>query len=1013
MARNTFRSRGPSKASRPDAGKANIYNTPVFGVVKDNVDPTRSGRLQVYIAEFGAADPDDADNWITVGYMSNFFGSIRPTSSNDDFGSFKRNPASYGEWHAPPDIDTTVICIFINGDINFGYYIGCVPDAETLHMVPAVAGTLYNQKENVVFNNSTESNSYGGALSLPVTNMNVNNDSLTNNSNFITSPKPIHSHTAAVMKQQGIIRDPVRGPITTSAQREAASRVGWGVSTPGRPIYEGGYDDDNISDAIKNITESELKKLRIISRRGGHSIIMDDGDVVGKDQLIRIRTAKGHQILMSDDGQTLMILHSNGQSYIELGKEGTVDIYSTNSINLRTQGDLNLHADNNINIHAEKELNMFSENTNITTKKSLQQSIGLNYAIQVQKLLTAKVLGAMAFQSKDNASFDSSSSTTYINGKIINLNSGKSPTKPATVTPLSTTDHTDTLYSEPNGFTAAPNTLKSITSRAPAHAPWADAGLGVDIKTNLSSSSKLPSKPKSLLSKTVKTGLGNGIAPVKIPTAISAPSVPSISKSLNTSSTAALLGATAQKAATGPLSSAISKGADVVSVGSDKVAAIGTYAQTPNQLAGSGVLKPGSDRLINSLVSSGSNITQSMPNTLFTGNYGIKDLNSYTKDIEIQTSSVVTNFQQAQTIMTSAGVITGSESSEQIAGVIFSTTTSGEAKTLSTVKTQINSTTDYSAVINDIGFATSSVIAASITLGGEGGLSQVVNAMIESSDKPIPTDTGLAGAAFSSINAAFPVFDSGKPVDLLASVNDQKKTADSLAGEPLTDVSPKSLLDTSSIASGMINIPGGINSISAFNNQSLSDSIKLPGSVQIKNSVNNAVSAALNGFAVTGITGGISKILSGASPGIVAGSLTAISSVKSLFGGKGGSKTSSVAVNTTNRTEIDNNLKSLLGDPSIPPLDFTSGVSPQAKGTAQAISEKAKEIGNLNDDLLRINQEISSFTRTEGAEIRIAETQALPGDTRLEKRKQDYNTRLRELTREKEQIQNQINQLKG
>ena len=116
--------------------------------------------------------------------------------------------------------------------------------------------------------------------------------------------------------------------------------------------------------------------MTLVSRRGGHSIVMDDGDVTGKDQLIRLRTALGHQILMSDDGQTLFIIHANGQSYIELGKEGIIDMYATNSVNIRTQGDLNLHADNNININAKNDLNIAANNIKINAETDISYRSG-------------------------------------------------------------------------------------------------------------------------------------------------------------------------------------------------------------------------------------------------------------------------------------------------------------------------------------------------------------------------------------------------------------------------------------------------------------------------------------------------------------------------------------------------------------------------------------------------------------------------------------------------------------
>jgi hypothetical protein len=231
----------------------------------------------------------------------------------------------------------------------------------------------------------------------------------------------VHSYQASILSQQGLVRDPIRGVISSSAQRESPSRVGYGISTPGRPVYEGGYTDEQIADAAK---EGSPAKLKVIGRRGGHTFVMDDGDSLGRDQLVRLRTATGHQILMSDNGQTLMILHSNGQSYIELGKEGTVDIYSTNSINLRTQGDLNLHADNNVNIHAKKDMNFYAENMNFTTEKEMNQRVGSNYKGFTSGTHTEKVSGAMSFESSGESSF-ASSSVTYINGSIINLNSLK------------------------------------------------------------------------------------------------------------------------------------------------------------------------------------------------------------------------------------------------------------------------------------------------------------------------------------------------------------------------------------------------------------------------------------------------------------------------------------------------------------------------------------------------------------------------------------------------------------
>ena len=264
-----IKSTGATRASKPDAGGANIRSVPVFGVVKNNIDPIRSGRIQVYISDFSGDDPDDSKTWVTVSYMSPFYGAVEPTASNTGFGTFKTNSSSYGFWNSPPDIGTTVICVFINGDMNYGFYIGCVPQPEALYMVPAIGAA-----SNVV-PNAGEAAGLAGATKLPVTNINTNNKSIANDPGFLDKPKPVHSYVASIMAQQGIVRDPVRGVISSSAQRESPSRVGWGVSTPGRPIYSGGLTDETIGNAAKSGNQKQT--MQVIARRGGHSIVMDDG----------------------------------------------------------------------------------------------------------------------------------------------------------------------------------------------------------------------------------------------------------------------------------------------------------------------------------------------------------------------------------------------------------------------------------------------------------------------------------------------------------------------------------------------------------------------------------------------------------------------------------------------------------------------------------------------------------------------------------------------------------------
>ena len=78
MAYDEIKPRGSTKASRPDAGGAVLRSVPLFGIVKDNIDPTRSGRIKVLLSDTSIpTNSDDSGNWVPVSYLSNFFGDKR------------------------------------------------------------------------------------------------------------------------------------------------------------------------------------------------------------------------------------------------------------------------------------------------------------------------------------------------------------------------------------------------------------------------------------------------------------------------------------------------------------------------------------------------------------------------------------------------------------------------------------------------------------------------------------------------------------------------------------------------------------------------------------------------------------------------------------------------------------------------------------------------------------------------------------------------------------------------
>jgi hypothetical protein len=473
MSESQIRLSGTTAEYKPDAGgKSNNITTPVIGIVKSTIDTTRTGTIKVYLAALGGSDPENASNWIQVRYMSPFWGSTTPQSNASDYGDYINSPHSYGFWATPPDINAEVICLFVNGKLNQGYYIGSIPKIGFTHMTPAIGASA------AVVPNNTEAATYGGATRLPVVEINNANPKTKDSPTQFDSPRAVHSYQAGILNLQGIIRDSIRGSIGSSAVRESPSNV-FGMSTPGRPIYKNGSDDARAATTASTATDPTMFSVK--ARRGGHSFVMDDGDIAGNDQLIRLRSAAGHQITMSDDGETLFLIHANGLSWVELGKGGTVDVYATNSINLRTQGDFNIHADQDINMHAGRNINTYAaQDMNVEVKRDHNSRVGRSRIEQIIQNSTIRVGGSTLQYTAGSTGIGSGAGVKF-SGSRIDLNTAPVSDPKDIVRPQVKNQHTDTKRTE-KGYLPAPMALESITTRAPAHHPWVAAGLEVDLQ---------------------------------------------------------------------------------------------------------------------------------------------------------------------------------------------------------------------------------------------------------------------------------------------------------------------------------------------------------------------------------------------------------------------------------------------------------------------------------------------------------------------------------------------------
>ena len=484
MSEEIQRSRGVPSNYKQDRGGVPSEFGPFKGIVKNNVDPTRSGRLQVYIEVFSGGSPDDPTKWTTVSYLPSFFGSTQPNiTPGVGAGTYPGNQNSYGMWFTPPDIGITVLCVFANGDRQLGYYIGVVPDNGIGAMVPAIAGS-----NKYITGNKNQETYFAEAPLLPVTEINTTNAAVINSGRFFDQERPVQAVVAGAMFQQGLAKDPERGPIRSSSQRETPSAV-FGISTPGIPIYQGGMKPNDIRQKIQN-NELKPQDAQVIGRMGGHTLVMDDGDLEGNNALFRLRTPKGHQITMNDSGNFFYLTHANGQTWLEIGAEGTVDVFSTNSINMRTKGDINFHADRDINMYAAGNIQVKSEkSTTMEAVTDFNISSQKDFKIYSKATIGVKADGSMALQSAEG-SWNGGESLLFTAGGI-DLNGPTAPSVTAP-TPIAVIKLDDTKFSTSKGWEVDPDALTTIVPRAPTHEPYPYHNLGVDVKVKFEEGKPTP-----------------------------------------------------------------------------------------------------------------------------------------------------------------------------------------------------------------------------------------------------------------------------------------------------------------------------------------------------------------------------------------------------------------------------------------------------------------------------------------------------------------------------------------
>jgi hypothetical protein len=314
---------------------------PYIGTVMGPVDDNFMGKLMVWVPDVSNTDQQDIKGWVPCSYASPFYG-ITNLVNPDDPADVTNTSQSYGMWFVPPDVGVQVLVVFANNDPSKGFWVACIPSQLQNHMIPGIAHRGATTKSAPTLEPVTEYNK--NKLKGPATpNTTTANPDVT----------PSHLLQQTVLDTQGLSGDQARGVTTSSARRETPSNV-YGISTPGPVVKR------------KNSTPGTgIDYNTVTGRKGGHQFVMDDGDLEGHNQLIRIRSSNGGQVLINDSIGAIYVINQQGTAWIEMTNGGRIDVYGKDAISLHSETDINLTADNNINMLASNSFNLVSPSINL------------------------------------------------------------------------------------------------------------------------------------------------------------------------------------------------------------------------------------------------------------------------------------------------------------------------------------------------------------------------------------------------------------------------------------------------------------------------------------------------------------------------------------------------------------------------------------------------------------------------------------------------------------------------
>lgn len=384
------------------------------GIVMDDFDDQRMGRIWVYVSgisarrfdnegsvpTYGGTTPDRDDEgivsydkklrlgWILCYPMMPFFGGddyrVKTAPGGDFRNAENGDVSSYGMWYQPRNGDEVGV-MFAQGDPAKAFWLGCIPKHSRNFMVPGSPGRPPSDLDGT---GNPDSNEPDHPLTSQIQEE-FPEDSLipsldkarrfNKNSGLEQEQENVlAAHQMAFnLRDAGILCDAQRGAGNASSRRESPSYV-TGIKSQGW-VFDSEKRNLNTASGERVTFENspDVERYRAINSTG-HQFVMDDHPDF---QSMRFRTSAGSQIYFNDSSNEpyIYISTAKGNVWLELSDDGNVNVFSEGSLSIHAREDINLTADRDVNIDAQRDLKIQSRrDTELKFKGSTDIEVGKN-----------------------------------------------------------------------------------------------------------------------------------------------------------------------------------------------------------------------------------------------------------------------------------------------------------------------------------------------------------------------------------------------------------------------------------------------------------------------------------------------------------------------------------------------------------------------------------------------------------------------------------------------------------